>query len=269
MATSLRPPSSRHRQGRGLFPSAGTVGRALGLALLLGLPSTAVGQAPGTGSGGDVPARVHAGGALLVGQPLGEFRDYVRAGFGLDGFVSLSLDAEGWVRLRLEGAALLYGRETERVCLSTTVGCRIQVDVTTSNAVLAFGVGPELAIPLGRGLAGPHLYAGLGLGASWFVTDSEVRGTSLQESPFATTRNFSDGGFAWTGSGGLRLPLARGANPVDLEFGVRHLGNGRRAYLTEGDISEAPDGSLILNVRRSDADLLLWRIGVSVGVGTP
>jgi hypothetical protein len=247
-------------------------GAVLGLPLVLLLPLAvappAAAQGPRDfGTETPSPPRMQAGGAFLVGQPLGEFRDYVRAGFGLDGFWRVGLDPEGWVSLRVDGAFLVYGQETNRVCLSTTVGCRIQVDVTTSNTILAGGVGPELAIPLGS--AGGGIYAGMSAGFSYFSTDSQVRGSlEPSDSPFASTRNYSDGGFAWTSSGGIRIPVGpRGGTPLFVDLGVRRVGSGRREYLTQGDISERPDGSLEFNVRRSEADLLLWRIGVAVGLG--
>jgi len=244
-----------------------TLAMVLALALPLAAPAAAQntwdreGESPSTWA-----PRTQAGGAFVIGQPLGEFRDYVRAGFGLDGFWRVGLDPDGWVSLRVDGAFLVYGQETNRVCLSATVGCRIQVDVTTSNSIVAAGLGPELAIPLGP--TGGGLYGGMSAGFSYFSTDSRVGGTQdPPDAAFASTRNFSDGGFAWTASGGLRFPVTRGRTPVSVDLGVRRVGSGRREYLTRGDISERPDGSLEFNVRRSEADLLLWRIGVAVGLG--
>jgi hypothetical protein len=209
-----------------------------------------------------VPSRVVAGGGLVLGQPRGEFGDYVSLGIGLDGFMRINLDSEGWVGIRIDGGFMIYGHESQRTCLSSTVGCRIEVEVITSNNIVSGGIGPEISVPLGPLQA----YGGVSAGLSWFTTDSEVKGTSGVQDPFATTRNFSDVGFAWNASSGLRIPLSRGEPAVALDLGVRWMQNGRREYLTEGDISERPDGSLELNVRRSEADLLLWRIGVSVGL---
>ncbi len=239
-------------------PSTPLLALFAGVALLLPAAGARAQSAPFPGAG---DPRFDAGGALVVGQPLGEFRDYVSAGFGVDGNFRIRLDPAGWMALRIDGGFLIYGRETNRTCLSTTVGCRIQVDVITSNAILHGGIGPEVSIPLGP----VSLYGGVGAGFSWFVTDSEVRGTASQSEPFATTRNFSDGGFAWSAAGGIRIPVSSGETPVAIDLGIRRLESGRREYLTEGDITERPDGSLVLDVRRSEADLLLWRVGVSVG----
>ncbi|CAN5793029.1 hypothetical protein BH23GEM11_BH23GEM11_19310 [soil metagenome] len=259
------------RGARHLLPSRpGTASISLGLALtaavLSGAPGLLVAQGfGGSAAGPEGPSRLHAGGGIIIGQPLGEFRDYVAVGVGLDAFGRFSLDPDGWLSLRIDAAFLTYGRETNRVCFSSTVGCVIQLDVTTSNNIVALGIGPEITLPLGTG--GGGVYAGVGAGFSYFSTDSEVRGAQSVDPALATTRNFSDAGFAWTGAGGVRVPITRGATPVALDLGVRRLGSGLREYLTEGDISEGPGGSLELNVRRSEADLLLWRVGVSVGIG--
>lgn len=210
------------------------------------------------------PPRMHAGGALMLAQPVGEFDQYVGLGGGIDGFFRVALDEADVVSLRIQAGFVNYGNETQRVCLSRTIGCRIQVDLTTSNNIFLFGVGPELGVP-----AGPvRLYANGTIGYSHFSTDSHVSG-DLEPGPFASTRNFGDGGFAWTGGGGLQIHLADtgGGASIGLDMGVSYQGSGRREYLTEGDITDLPDGSIRLDVRRSRANLLLWRLGVTVGFG--
>jgi hypothetical protein len=47
---------------------------------------------------------------------------------------------------------------------------------------------------------------------------------------------------------------------------VRYHGNGEVEYLTEGGIIDHPDGSITLNPIRSQANLLTFTIGGSVGV---
>lgn len=208
--------------------------------------------------------RMHAGGAIMLAQPMGAFDRYVGLGGGLDGFFRISLDEEQVVSLRLQGGFVNYGSETREVCLSQTVGCRIVVDLTTSNNIFFFGIGPELGAP-----AGPlRLYVDGTVGFSYFSTDSNVSG-DLDFEPFASTRNFGDGGFAWSGGGGLQVHVAETDSGVSigLDMGASYQSNGRREYLTEGGITDLPDGSIRLDVKRSRADLLLWRLGVTVGFG--
>lgn len=208
--------------------------------------------------------RMHAGGALMLAQPLGAFDRYVGLGGGIEGFFRVGIDEAGIVSLRLQGGFVNYGNETQQVCLSQTVGCRIVVDLTTSNNILFFGVGPELGAP-----AGPiRLYANGTAGFSYFSTDSNVSGDQDFE-PFATTRNFGDGGFAFSAGGGMQVHLARteGGTTIGLDLGASYQRNGFREYLTEGGITDLPDGSIRLDVKRSRADLMLWRLGVTVGFG--
>ncbi|NIQ55065.1 MAG: hypothetical protein GWN71_17240, partial [Gammaproteobacteria bacterium] len=76
-------------------------------------------------------------------------------------------------------------------------------DLTTSNNIFFFGIGPEVGAP-----AGPvRLYVNGTAGYSYFSTDSHVSG-DLDPEPFASTRNFGDGGFAWSGGAGLQVHLA-------------------------------------------------------------
>jgi hypothetical protein len=255
--TSPEPTSFRQRRRR-VAGAAATAAAALSLLLVPADGALAQGWGAGSGGGGRT---YHAGGALAFAQPTGEFRDYVDFGFGIQGFFLAPIDESGIVSLRIDGGILSYGRETKRVCLSSTVGCRIQVDVTTSNNILLLGFGPEIGIPLGSA----RLYGSLTGGISYFSTDSEVRGSPNQDA-FATTNNYGDAGFAWRGGAGIQIPLSRGETPVSLDFGVGFQGNGRREYLTSGDLSENPDGSLLLNVRRSDADFRLWTLGISVAI---
>jgi hypothetical protein len=206
--------------------------------------------------------RFYAGAAVAVAQPLGEFDDYVNVGGGLDAFFRVRLDEAGVVSLRVHGGFLTYGNETRRVCLSETVGCRIQVDLTTSNNIVLFGLGPELGVPLGR----VRLYGNGSIGFDYFSTDSSVEGTSTDE-PFASTTNFSDGGFSYNAGGGVEIRVAQARTlPISIDLGVAYQGNGRREYLTRGGIIDRPDGSLDFDVKRSEANFLLWRIGATVGI---
>jgi hypothetical protein len=123
-------------------------------------------------------------------------------------------------------------------------------------------VGPEL----GLGIGSVRLYGNASVGLGYFSTDSHVEG-SVGDEPFASTHNYGDAGFAWTGGGGIEIPIAHaGRFPIALDLGLAYHRNGRREYLTRGGIIDEPDGSISLDVKRSEADFLLWRIGASVGI---
>jgi hypothetical protein len=206
--------------------------------------------------------RAYFGLAAAVAQPRDEFANYVSIGGGLDAFLKVGLDARSIAALRLNGGFITYGSEKERVCLSTTVGCRIQVDLTTSNNIFLLGLGPELALPLGP----VRIYGNGSAGFSYFWTESQVEGSSQAE-PFASTENYGDGGFAWNLGGGIEVQVAvANGTPIALDFGVGYQKNGLREFLTEGGIIDHPDGSITLDVKRSQANFLLWRLGVSIGL---
>ena len=206
------------------------------------------------------PPPMYAGGQLVLAHPQGEFREYVDLGIGIAGFFRVPVDESGLLSLRVDLAGLTYGSETRRVCLVSP--CLVEVDLTTSNNILLGGIGPEIGLPLGPRA---RLYLNLGAGFSYFATTSRVDNIRGSET-IASSTNFSDFGFAWHGGGGLQYAVSRGETPVSIDLGLDHRGNGMREYLTQGDIIVRNDGSIEFDARRSDADFLLWRIGVSVGL---
>ncbi|MFO7261654.1 MAG: hypothetical protein DIU52_010900 [bacterium] len=237
---------------------------ALLMVASLCLPTAAAAQMWGAqpGQTAAAPVRAQAGGAVFVAQPVGEFDEYVDVGFGLGGHVLLRLDPAGVIGLRVDGGFINYGRESKRVCLSQTVGCRILVDLVTSNDILFGTIGPQLAVPSGP--VRPYVNGGIGL--SYFATTSSVRGTSSSDDDFARTKNFDDVTLAWAAGGGLYIPLRIGSTTFAIDLGARYLLNGEVEYLREGGIEDHPDGSITLHPTRSDANLLVWNIGVSFGI---
>lgn len=206
------------------------------------------------------PPRGAAGGSLDYAAPTGDFHRYVRQGFGIDGFFRWNTDPEGIFGIRVDGGFVIYGHERKRVPLSSTIGGRILVDLTTSNNIIWFGIGPQLTLPF------PSLqpYFNASVGFAYFFTESSVAGSNFNSEPFASTRNFSDAAFDFSVGGGVLIPL--GSSRASLDLGVRYLSNGQVAYLREGSIEDQPDGSIVLHPIRSDANLLLWRLGVSVSI---
>jgi len=208
------------------------------------------------------PLRASAGGALIIAVPIGEFDDYVNTGWGFDGHFRIHLHQQGIISLRADGSFINYGNETRRVCFGGGVGCLIQLDLTTSNNILSFAAGPEIAVP--DGVVQPYIHGGVGV--SYFATTSSVEGSDNNDEPFASTTNFDDVTFAWIAGGGLRIPLSRGRTPIALDVGARLLDNGEVEYLREGSITINPDGSIVLDPIRSEANLVKILIGVTVGI---
>jgi opacity protein-like surface antigen len=194
-------------------------------------------------------------------RPTGEFREYVKHGGGMNVNVLWTPQREGIFGLRADGGFVVYGSERQRVCFSSTVGCRVQLDLRTTNSIASLNAGPQLMVP--RGAVRPYANAGIGL--AYFATTSELEGTRDNQ-PFASTTNFDDLTFAWLAGGGVLVPLSSGRNVVMLDLGARYNGNGQVEYLRKGDIQDNPDGSISFTPTRSQANLWAFHVGVSVGI---
>jgi hypothetical protein len=203
----------------------------------------------------------YAGFSLVGAGPLGELGDYIDAGGGGQAYGAIPLDRQGRVRLRGDFGFLVYGHERRPVCFPVPVGCRIELDLTTTNTVLYGGLGPEVAF--GDGPVEPYVNASLGF--TYFATTSSVGGSREYED-FASTTNFDDAVFAWRAGGGVRVRVSHGRAPVSLDLGVERHENGVADFLTKGDIQDNPDGSITLFPNRSEANMVTVRLGVSVAM---
>jgi hypothetical protein len=209
-----------------------------------------------------VPIRfpIAGGAAFTYAQPTGEFRDYINQGFGIDVHGAIPFDSRGIFSVRIEAGFTNYGNEKIRVPLSSTIGNLIMVDVTTSNNIFAFGLGPQVTVP-----SGPvRPYAAATLGGSYFATQSRVEGTNNQ-TPFAESTNFDDFVLTLTGTGGVLVPLGRheGARFL-LDLGSSYHHNGPTRYLREGSLRDIQDDSIDLIPIESRASYFNFRVGLVV-----
>lgn len=204
---------------------------------------------------------VFGGVQAVYGRPVGEFREYVRHGAGLNATLFWTPRRDGPLAVRADGGFLVYGSERKRVCFSGTVGCRVELDLTTTNSIAYLNAGPQLMVPTGA----VRPYVNGAIGFSYFATTSQVEGTRSDE-PFASTTNFSDLAFTWLGGGGMLIRLAGGRTPVFLDLGARYNANGQVEYLKRGDIQDNPDGTITFTPTRSEANLVTIHLGVSVGI---
>ncbi|HSJ23663.1 MAG TPA: hypothetical protein VK929_03190 [Longimicrobiales bacterium] len=204
---------------------------------------------------------VYGGIQVVYARPTGEFRDYVRHGGGLNANMLWTPVRNGPLGLRADGGFVVYGSERHRVCFSGTVGCRVQLDLTTTNSIAYLNVGPQLMVPTGP----VRPYANGAVGFSYFATTSQLQGSRDSEA-FASSTNFDDFTFAWLAGGGVLVPVSAGRNVVMLDLGARYHNNGEVEYLTRGDIVDNPDGSISFTPTRSQANLWTVQLGVTVGV---
>ena len=198
--------------------------------------------------------------SLVGADPVGELGSYVDAGGGLQFGGAIPVDGRrGHLRLRTDFGFIVYGYESRRVCLSAPVGCRIELDLNTTNGVFFGGLGPEVV--LATGSVEPYVNASMGF--SYFATTSSLQGTGDSED-FANTTNFDDFMWSWRAGGGMRVRLSGGRRPVYLDLGVEHHRNGLADFLTEGDIEDHPDGSITLYPNRAEANMTAFRVGASI-----
>lgn len=209
------------------------------------------------------PWSTFAGGALTIAQPQGAFKDYVSGAIGANGHIVHALDPEGVIALRAELGFLVYGHATRRQPLGGGALGLVTVDVTTSNNILTGGVGLQLLAPTGS----VRPYVAGTAGFSYFFTNSSVEGQNNTE-PFASSENFSDGGFTTVWGGGLYIPLKLASKrPVSLDLGVHTHANSDIQYLTKDGIKvTSTSAPPVITPVRSSANFVSFRIGVLVGV---
>lgn len=203
------------------------------------------------------PSRWFGSVSLLAAQPLGEFDDYIDVGGGISGGVMYQLSPSSPIAIRGDFGYVLYGSEKKRIHPFP----RLEGDITTNNSIAYAAIGPQIMVP--DGMLRPYIGGSVGL--AYFFTQSSLDGITAGQDAILETTNFDDVTFAYSGSGGVYIPLRRGLKPISLDIGARYHKNGRARYLTEGSIQDNPDNSITVNPIESETNLLSWHLGVSIG----
>ena len=205
-----------------------------------------------------------AGEGFMWGQvaaPLGEFNDHVGLGGGIGLGGLLYLNNQRYAALRVEGSFVVYGTDTVRRPLSPTIPF-VDVDVKTTNSILSAGVGPQIF--LFNGPIRPYIYGTVGL--SYFVTQTSVQGDHGDE-PIASTTNFDDLNLLLSGGGGLSVKLYEGDVSAHLDLSAVYNHNGLAEYVTKGGLRELRGGGWVADPVASNANLITYRVGISIGPG--
>jgi hypothetical protein len=231
--------------------------RALALPALLALVALPV-HAQDDAPTSTARLRSAFGVSLLGFAPRGEFADNVDFAGGIGGHYLFRLDPDGVIGLRVDGGFLVYGSEKYRTSLGNGPLGLIQVDVNTSNNIAYGGIGLQLMTPGTTVRPYAHAMAGF----SYFFTSSSVEGTNDSEA-FASSTNYSDGGFMWSGGGGLLIPVSVRRVVVNIDLGVRWMDNRERDYLRDDGIT-FENNEVQLNPVRSEAKGLKLNLGVAI-----
>lgn len=191
------------------------------------------------------------------GFPVGEFSRFVGSGFGGNLGTVINVDQDHVFGLRIDGGFLVYGLRRRPVPI---VPGLVATDVVTSNAILSAGIGPQITLPFD--VVRPYIAGTAGF--SYFYTTSSLT-SGCGCGP--TSTNFFDWSFSATALGGLQLRIVQGRKPVFIDLSAAYQYNGPTTYLTERSVQPSPSGFVIVHPVRSQANLLMMRIGVSLGVG--
>ena len=199
--------------------------------------------------------------SFMQSRPQDALAGNIGLGYGVNGAYLFRLDDAGVFALRADAGFLQYGRESKRVPLSSTIGGRIQVDVSTSNYLVPLSIGPQITWP--KGAVRP--YANGGIGGQFFFTQSSVEGSDDFGS-FANTTNQWDKTFMWVAGGGVYVPLYQKRFNVLLDVGAQYVNGGRARYLKPGSIEDLPDSQIRITSMESETHLVLVRLGVKIGM---
>lgn len=198
--------------------------------------------------------------AADAARAAGEFGEQVDGALGFNAHYIHRLDPTGTLGMRAGFGAAIYGHESRPVRLSDAVGDRILVDLVTTNAIYYLEAAPQLVVP-GDAI---RPYANAAVGASYFSTDSNLRGQRGQN--FAGTTNYDDWALSYGGGVGVYIPLTSGRQPAALDLGLRYRHTGEVTYLREDSIEDRADGSIVIHPLTSDTDLYTLQLGVSIGL---
>ena len=197
---------------------------------------------------------------VVQSRPAGEFASNIGLGYGANAAYLYRLDRDGILSLRADVGFADYGNESKRVPLSSTIGGRITVKVSTTNYIIPVSIGPQLTWP--RGDIRPYVNAGFG--GQVFVTQSSIRGANDSYSGLSTT-NQHDQTHAWVAGGGVYVPIHSRKVNLMLDAGVQYFTGGRAQYLRPGSIVDLPDSQIQINPLESDTHMLVVRLGLRVG----
>ena len=196
----------------------------------------------------------------LYAAPQDEFRQFVNDGWGLGGSFLVKVDPAGVLALRVDANWITYGNSRTNVPLSPTTGDLIRVELDTWHNVFMGGVGLQLQAP--SGFVRPYVGATAGMGAFW--TQTSIEGSDNDDQPFASTTNQRDNTFAWSGVGGLVLPLTT-AGTVLVDLGVTYQGNGQATYLPPGVRFNDAGEPVMRRPVHGNTNMVLYRVGVRIG----
>jgi hypothetical protein len=198
------------------------------------------------------PSRFSFGGDGVMSQPKGEFASNVGRGWGFNLNGMYNIDYKGFLSIRLDAGTVQYARERKDASFLGITG-RVNLDLETTNNIAWGAIGPQIMIP-----DGPFRpYANAAVAYTDFSTTSTLSDPYGQFQSISN-QNAHDGSHAWIFGSGFQIPFGTSGA---FNFGGKYYYGGRATYLTKGDITDNPDGTITLNPRNSKTDMVIWQLG--------
>jgi hypothetical protein len=235
----------------------------LSVALLL-TASVAQGQLlPDTPTG---PIGRHTvGGGGVYAQPLGEFGQNVRQGWGLDGHGTYGVDSRGILGLRAELGYLQYASKTEPFSVSNGFSY-YNLESETKSGVLMLGVGPQLSAPAGSAV---RPYVGGTVGFARFATETAINiparySNSGSKETLDQQTVSSDFILSLAAVGGIAFEVGFLGRGVMADLGARWHRNGQATYVSSEGVVYNGSARPTVTATQSQADFIVYRLGILV-----
>jgi hypothetical protein len=201
-------------------------------------------------------------GDLSFVKPIGEFGQNVKQGFGLSAF-GLVAKPKNPLALRLDVSYITHGSKTQRSYWGI-----FEFDRTTSNNIVAVGIGPQLMVTGGS----IRPYINVQGGFSHYFTQTSVSDffpdvfeTESDEWRRSSRTESSDWQWSYGGGAGVMIPISSKTALVSINLGAQYYASGRTTYLTEEDIHlDENTGRITFTPRTTDARYISYRLGITV-----
>lgn len=210
--------------------------------------------------------KFQAGGAFVMGFPQGEFRDNVD-NTGLGGTAHfLYRIGQSPLMIGMDAGFMIYGTERRNEPFSLTIP-DVTVEVKTTNNIVLWHA--LARIQPGTGKVQPYFDGMIGL--KYLFTTTSIHSEEGYDDPIASSKNFDDLAFSYGAGGGLQFQVydtATGGTQrpvaVYIDLNLKYLLGSEAEYLKKGSITRTPGQPLTYDVLKSNTDILLFNIGVSV-----
>jgi hypothetical protein len=193
---------------------------------------------------------------VIQSRPQGEMASHVGRGYGANGTFLLRADSMSILSVRADLGVLQYGNDTRDVTIGDAAADGLRLELRTSNYIVPFTIGLQLAAP--TGMVRPYVNAGAGFQAYFTETTlSDKRGYVS----FASTTNQADFVASASVGGGVYVPIIIRSKTLMFDAGAQYLQGGRASYLTSDSITS---GSTTLTPLKSDAHVVVIKLGASL-----